>query len=84
MNNADEPMQSEQPEIFSETTGSVAEAVPCALATVRDYCDWNLIEHLRLPNGMRLLKPSAIEQIRQIRTVRLARRGGNHGRGAAA
>lgn len=65
-------------ETFSETTNAIAAAVPCDAGTVRDYCDWGLLEHLRLANGVRLLKPSAVARARAIRAERLARRGGDH------
>ena len=65
-------------DLFTETPAAVAGAVPCDAGTVRDYCDWGLIEHRRLRNGIRLLKPSAVEEIRRIRAERLARRGGRH------
>jgi hypothetical protein len=60
---------------FTETSNAIAGAVPCDPSTVRDYCDWGLLEHRRLANGIRLLKPSAVERVREIRTERLARRG---------
>jgi DNA-binding transcriptional MerR regulator len=69
---------------FPLTTNEVAAAVPCDPGTVRAYCDCGLLEHQRLANGMRLLKRSAIDRVREIRAERLARRGGNHGRHAAA
>lgn len=65
-------------DIFSETTSTIAAAVPCNGATVRDYADWGLIECRRLANGTRLLKPSAVEKVRKLRAQRLARRGGRH------
>jgi hypothetical protein len=65
-------------DIFSETTNAIAAAVPCDAGTVRAYCDWGWIECRRISNGVRLLKPSAVEKVRKLRTERLARRGGNH------
>jgi hypothetical protein len=65
-------------EIFSETTSSIAGAADCEPGLVRNYCDWGLIECRRLKSGMRLLKPSAAEKVRKLRTQRLARRGGNY------
>lgn len=62
--------------MFSETTNDVAAAVPCNAETVRDYCDLGLIEHRRLSNGVRLLRASAVEDVRRIRAQRLAHRGG--------
>jgi hypothetical protein len=63
---------------FTETTNSIAAAVPCDPGTVRDYCDEKLLEHRRLPSGVRLLKPSAVKDVRALRRERLARRGGRH------
>jgi hypothetical protein len=67
-------------ESFSQTTNAIAAAVPCDAGTVRDYCDLGLLEHQRLANGVRLLKPSAAQRVREIRAQRLARRGGRHDR----
>lgn len=69
---------------YSKTTSAIAAAVPCDAGTVRDYCDWCLIEHQRLANGFTLMKPSAVERIRKIRAERLARRGGKRTPGGAA
>ena len=63
-------------DIFSETTTTIAAAVPCNSATVRDYGDWGLIECRRLANGTRLFQRSAVERVRKLRAERLARRGG--------
>lgn len=65
-------------EQFTETTNTVARAVdpPCDPGTVRDYADWGLIECRRLANGVRLFKPSAVSEVREIRAERLGRRGG--------
>jgi hypothetical protein len=71
-------------EQFTETTNAIAGAVPCDAGTVRDYCNWGLLEYQRLSNGIRLLKPSAVARVRELRTERLARRGGNHRREATA
>ncbi|MDA8350168.1 MAG: hypothetical protein M0038_15445 [Pseudomonadota bacterium] len=68
--------KTESVEGYSKTTNAIAAAVPCDSGTVRHYCDWGLIEHQRLANGTRFLKPSAVEGIRKIRAERLARRGG--------
>jgi len=62
-------------EFFSETTGSLARKVPCLPATVRKYCDDGLIESRCLPNGTRLFKPTAAEQVRKILAEHLARCG---------
>ncbi len=84
MTKAGEPMTTEE---FTETSNAIARAVPtqpCDPSTVRFYADQGLIECRRLANGIRLFKPSAALRVEEIRTERLARRGGNHGRGAAA
>lgn len=67
---------------YSETTNAIAGAVPCDAGTVRDYCDWGLVEYMRLANGVRLLKPSAVRRVREIRAQRLARRGGRRAKAA--
>lgn len=62
---------------FTQTSNDLARAVPCDPGTIRDYADSGLIECHRLASGIRLFQASAAEQVRQIRTERLARRGGN-------
>jgi hypothetical protein len=71
-----------QDEEFSLTPSAVAGRVPCDTGTVRDYCDMGLVPYRRISNGTRLLKPSAVGEIRRIRAERLARCG-NHRRGPA-
>ena len=67
-----------QDDEFTQTPNAIAGAVPCDAGTVRDYCDWGLVPYRRISNGTRLLKPSAVDQVRRIRAERLARRGGRH------
>jgi hypothetical protein len=55
-------------ESFSETISSTAA---------------ELIESMRLPNGMRLLKPSAAARVREIYKEHMARRGGRGRRRSA-
>jgi hypothetical protein len=59
---------------FSHTSNSIAAKVPCDPGTVRDYADWGWLEHRRLANGVRLFKPSAVEQVRKLRAERVAHR----------
>jgi len=66
-------------EAYTETTNAIAAAVPCDAGTVRTYCDLGLLDYQRLANGIRLMKPSAAGLVREIRSERLARRGGRHG-----
>lgn len=73
----------DNPEPFTETTTDVARAVPCDAGTVREYEALGLIEAKRLVNGMRLFRASAAQQVRKIRTERLAHRGGRRIRAAA-
>ncbi len=63
---------------FSLTTAAIAHAVPCDPGIVRLYADMGWLECRRLSNGVRLLKPSAVEKVRKLRAERLARRGGSH------
>jgi len=58
---------------FSHTSNSIAAKVPCDPGTVRDYADWGWLEHRRLANGVRLFKPSAVEQVRKLHTVAASR-----------
>jgi DNA-binding transcriptional MerR regulator len=67
---------------FTETTGSLAREAKADTGTVRSYADQKLIECIRLPNGVRLFKPSAVEQVRVLLAQRLARRG-RHGMSTA-
>jgi hypothetical protein len=70
-------------EEYSETTGSLARAVPCLPQLVRKYSDAGLVEFKRLSDGTRVYRPSAATRVREILAERLARRGGNR-RGPAA
>jgi hypothetical protein len=65
---------------YTLTVNAIAGAVPCDAGTVRRYCNWGLVPYRRISNGTRLLKPSAVDQVRRIRAERLARCG-NHRRG---
>jgi DNA-binding transcriptional MerR regulator len=53
-------------ENFSETTSSVARQAGVLAETVRLYGKLGLLECLRLPNGIRLFKPSAADRVRKI------------------
>ena len=69
---------------YTETTGSLARIAGVLPETVRAYGDMGLIDCKRMANGMRMFRPSAAEQVKKILAQRLARRGGNHTRPAAA
>lgn len=62
-------------ETFTETSGSIARQAAADVGTVRLYADEGLIECMRLGNGQRLFKPSAVAQVREILRERIARRG---------
>jgi DNA-binding transcriptional MerR regulator len=58
---------------FCETTGSVARAAGVLPETVRAYCDAELVEFIRLANGVRMFKPSAIDRVRAVHAARRRR-----------
>jgi len=60
---------------FTETTTAIARPAQVLPETVRLYANLNLIEHIRLANGTRLFKPSAVQRVREIYAERMARRG---------
>lgn len=60
---------------FTETTGSIARAAAADTGTVRNYADQRLIECIRLANGVRLFRPSAVLRVRELLAQRMARRG---------
>ena len=62
-------------ELFTETSGSLAQKCNCLPETVRHYANEAKIESLRLPNGVRLFKPSAAVRVRELHAEGLARRG---------
>ena len=63
---------------FALTAPAVAAALtpPGNPGTVRMYADAGLVECLRLGNGVRLFRPSAVAQVEQLRKAGLAKRGG--------
>jgi hypothetical protein len=64
---------------FELTTTDLASALspPGCPTTVRTYADAGLIESMRLPNGMRLFRRSAIEKVNRLRAQRIKSRGGD-------
>lgn len=62
-------------ETYSETTSAIARAADVLPDTVRLYTDLGLLEYVRLQTGVRLLKPSAVQRVREIYAQRMARRG---------
>jgi len=62
---------------FTLTTGSIARQADVLEATVRRYADRGLLEYVRLYNGVRLFKPSAIERARALKAERWSRCGRN-------
>jgi hypothetical protein len=62
-------------ETYSETTSAIAHAADVLPDTVRLYADMGLLEHVRLKSGIRLLKPSAAERVREIYSQRMGNRG---------
>jgi DNA-binding transcriptional MerR regulator len=63
-------------ELFDQTTGSLARLANVLPETVRAYADLELIECLRLENGVRMFKSSAAARVKEIRAERMAHRGG--------
>lgn len=59
-------------EIYSETTNAIARRARVPPDAVRHYTDLGLIEHVRLPNGVRLLKPSAADSVRAVYAQHIA------------
>jgi len=64
-------------ENYSETTSATARVAGVLPQTVVIYCDLGLLDHIRLANGVRLLKPSAGGRVKEICAERIARRGGS-------
>jgi hypothetical protein len=64
-------------ENYSETTSAMGRVAGVLPQTVVIYCDLGLLDHIRLANGVRLLKPSAAGRVREIYAERIARRGGS-------
>ena len=62
---------------FTETTGTLARKAGVLPETVRAYGDMGLIECQRAANGVRMFRPSAAKQVKEILAKRLARRGGS-------
>jgi DNA-binding transcriptional MerR regulator len=69
---------------YTETVSKLAREAEVLPETIRLYGDLGLIEFIRLDNGMRLHKPSAVNRVREIYAERMARRGRRHGIGSAA
>lgn len=60
---------------FVETTGSIARGALCGQAFVARCCAAGLVEFVVLPNGIRLLRPSAVNRIKELKAKSIARRG---------
>jgi DNA-binding transcriptional MerR regulator len=63
-------------EQFTYTTGTLSREAGIAAETIRHYADEGWVECLKLPNGLRLFKRSAVASVQQLCRERLARRGG--------
>lgn len=61
---------------YTETTSSLARQAGVLQATLLVYAKSGLVQSMRLPNGNYLFKPSAVGEVREIYTTRMARRGG--------
>lgn len=68
-------MDTASSETYSETTSAIARAANVLPDTVRLYTNMGFLEHVRLKSGVRLLKPSAVQRVREIYDQRMARRG---------
>ncbi len=62
-------------EPFDQTISSIARSAGVIPETVRSYVAAKLIDSIVLPNGMRLLRPSAAAKVRELKEAGLARRG---------
>jgi DNA-binding transcriptional MerR regulator len=62
-------------EEFTETTSAIAAKSGSNANLVRLYADQGLIESRKLSNGVRLLRPSAANQVRAIKAKNLKKRG---------
>lgn len=61
---------------FTLTTGGVSRASGVCIDSVRQYADMQLVTHIRLDDRRRLFRPSAVQEVAEIRRQRLAQRGG--------
>jgi DNA-binding transcriptional MerR regulator len=57
---------------YVETTGSLAKKADVTAETVRAYCALGLLEHVRLDNGTRLFRTSAVATVRRIKAKNMA------------
>jgi len=73
----------ESPAVFARGVAALDDdAKNFSESTARLYCDLGLLDFIKLPNGMRLLRPDQHGKARQLYRERLARRG--HPRAEAA
>ena len=61
---------------FEVTSGGLARGAGLDADTARSYGDLGLLDMIRLDNGVRLFRRSAIEKARKLREDRVHRRGG--------
>lgn len=60
---------------FTETSTTIASNARCLPDTVRTYADLGLIPSIRLASGVRLFRPDAAAQVRELKLQRIAHRG---------
>jgi hypothetical protein len=59
---------------FTETSGGIARKSGACQAVVQGYARAGLIESIVLDNGLRLFKPEAADQVREIKRRNIANR----------
>lgn len=60
---------------YTETTGTTAQKSGAAQGTIVDYCRLGLLDHITLPNGMRLLRSGQEGRVKELYAARIANRG---------
>ena len=65
-------------DVYTNTSGDIAQKVPCQPDLIRQYSNMGLIQCRRLPNGTRLFSAEVVERVREIKAKRLANRGIKH------
>ena len=60
---------------YKDTVGTLSRASVTAPQTVRIYADLGLLDHIVLPNGMRLFREGQADRVKEIKKQRMALRG---------
>ena len=60
---------------YTSTSTQLASEAGALPSTVVAYADAGLLDHIRLPNGVRLFRDGQAERVREIRARNIASRG---------